>query len=102
MSYTIGARIRAYREKCGITQRELAEQIGVQYAVISNWETGRNRPNVDILLKLCDAFCTTADELLGLQKSESDGFSPEAIRVAKKFDGAEEKKRKIVVEILDL
>ena len=68
MAYKIGIRIRDFRESKGLTQKELAEIVGVQDAVISNWETGRNRPNVDVLKKLCTALNTSADELIGIKR----------------------------------
>ena len=40
MLYEIGLRIREFREARGMTQRQLAREIGVNEAVISNWETG--------------------------------------------------------------
>ena len=36
--------VRAVREQLGLTQEELAEEIGVTTKTINNWENGRNRP----------------------------------------------------------
>ena len=36
--------IKAVRSQLGLTQEELAEQIGVTVKTINNWENGRNRP----------------------------------------------------------
>lgn len=38
--YDIGKRIRKYREECNMTQRQLAERIGVSNNRVSNWEQG--------------------------------------------------------------
>ena len=102
MAYRIGSRIRDFRETRGLTQKELAEIIGVQDAVISNWETGRNRPNVDVLMKLCSALGTSADDLLGINSINEKNISKEAENVAEAYDNAEEKIKQIIKNILDL
>ena len=102
MLYEIGLRIREFREARGLTQRQLARDIGVNEAVISNWETGKNRPNVDVLKKLCSSLGVSADALLGTGRECAELLSPDARRVAEKFDRAEEKRRRLVREILDL
>jgi len=37
-------RIQALRQHLGLTQRELAEQLGTRQQTISEWEVGRYRP----------------------------------------------------------
>ncbi|HEX2942493.1 MAG TPA: helix-turn-helix transcriptional regulator, partial [Rhodopila sp.] len=37
----IGARIRAVRQDRGITQDDLARQVGVSRSAVAQWETGR-------------------------------------------------------------
>jgi DNA-binding transcriptional regulator YiaG len=36
--------VRALRERLGMTQRELAEELGVRQQTVSEWETGVYRP----------------------------------------------------------
>ena len=52
MNYEIGSRIRKYREANNITQKELAQKIGVSSSRVSNWEQGLYRPDVDILANI--------------------------------------------------
>jgi transcriptional regulator with XRE-family HTH domain len=40
----LGERIRAYRRKNGLTQRQLAEQIGLKAGGVSDWELGKHPP----------------------------------------------------------
>ena len=49
MSYQIGLRIRKFREANNMTQKQLADKIGVTGSRVSNWEQGIHRPDVDIL-----------------------------------------------------
>lgn len=69
MKYEIGIRIRKYRELRGLSQKELADLIGVSNSRISNWEQGINRPNADIISDLCRALDVSPSELLDIQIS---------------------------------
>lgn len=42
---TFGERLRAARLRAGLTQRELAERIGVGQQVVSEWEMGKRVPD---------------------------------------------------------
>lgn len=72
MKYEIGNRIRKFREELGISQKQLAEQIGVSNSRISNWEQGINRPDADILVKLCTALNVSPSSLLGVKLSTDE------------------------------
>ncbi len=72
MRYSIGNRIRKYRENIGISQKELARRIGVTNSRVSNWEQGVNRPDADILVKLCVALSVSPSELLDVHLSDDD------------------------------
>ena len=52
------------REKSGLTQREVAEHMGVDQSAVSFWETGKTRPRAALLVKLAGLYCCTVDELL--------------------------------------
>lgn len=67
--YDIGIRIRKFRQLLGISQKELANRIGVSNSRVSNWEQGINRPDADIIAKLCVALNVSPSELLDIQLS---------------------------------
>lgn len=52
------------REKSGLTQREVAEHMGVDQSAVSFWETGKTRPRAALLIKLAGLYHCTVDELL--------------------------------------
>jgi transcriptional regulator with XRE-family HTH domain len=66
---TVGSRsnIAQIREQRGLTQRQLAEVVGVTEATIANWERGRSGAEWFIRLsKLCQALeCQPGDLLDG-------------------------------------
>lgn len=66
MKYEIGTKIRYFRERKGLNQKQLANQIGVSNSRVSNWEQGINRPDADTLASLCVALDVSADELLDI------------------------------------
>lgn len=72
MKYEIGSRIRKYREKKGISQTELAQMLGIKNNRVSNWEQGLNRPDADILTKLCYVLDVSPSELLGVQLTDNE------------------------------
>lgn len=59
-------RIRFYRERKCIGQKMLAEAIGVKKNAVSNWESGRSRPDMALLPKICKVLEVSIDELFGL------------------------------------
>lgn len=83
----IGNDIKKYRELNGFTQKQLAEKLGISSARLSNWELGTNRPDVDMLAKLCNILNVSANTLLHLDEQVSD-LSDEALAVARAFDSA--------------
>ena len=67
LRYEIGSRIRKYREENNLSQKQLAEKIGVSNSRVSNWEQGLNRPDADILAAICVALDVSPSLLLGIQ-----------------------------------
>ena len=56
-------RLRQYRKDKGLTQQELADQLGVSNKTVSRWESG-SYPDVTTLVALARALGVTVDELL--------------------------------------
>lgn len=72
----IGANIRRARVRRKLTQDDLAQTVHTTRQTISNYETGRSRPDVETLQRLADALGVELTELL-------DGEpSPDARRAA--------------------
>lgn len=51
-----GLLIRTLRKSKGLTQKDLAERLGVVPKTVSKWETGQGFPDVSIISSLADAF----------------------------------------------
>lgn len=53
---TIGERLKMARHMAGLSQRDLAEKVGVSAMTISNYERGDNVPDSDMLIHLAKAL----------------------------------------------
>ena len=60
----VGQRIRRERLKRTMTQRDLAEEVGVGAPHISKIEAGRESPSDELLRSIADALDCDFDELL--------------------------------------
>ena len=61
---TYNEKLISLRKKYGYTQEQLAEKIGVSRQAISRWEAGETMPDTACLIKLCDVFQVSADQLI--------------------------------------
>ena len=69
MHYVSSDGIRSLRESLNITQKELAERIGVSDKAVSKWETGRGLPDVSVLALLAEALGVSISELFAGAKT---------------------------------
>ena len=53
---TVGERIKEQRRGYGLTQKQLAEKMGVAEITIRQYETGKRIPSLDMLQKIADAL----------------------------------------------
>ena len=60
----VGNQIKKYRQSINLTQEELAEKIYVTRQTVSNWENGKNYPDLNSLIMLCDLFNISLDILV--------------------------------------
>lgn len=66
-----GGFFKELRKEKGMTQEQLAEQLNVSGRTISRWETGKNMPDLDILIEIADFYEVDIRELIdGERKSE--------------------------------
>lgn len=65
-------KLKELRKEKKLTQKEIAEQIGIKQNSYSDWETGKNEPNLENIVKLSRILDTSTDELLGRQVNFGD------------------------------
>ena len=87
---SIGSFLSELRKEKGITQRDLADYLGVSDKTISHWECDKYSPDISVIPILAEYFGVTCDEILRGEKkapehSEID-FSYEALDKESEFE----------------
>ena len=76
---TFGATISALRKGKGMTQLELARQMGVTDKAVSKWERDLSFPDVTSLPKLAEVLDTSVDELLEVKTTAQEKPTPSKV-----------------------
>ena len=87
---TVAKNLLYYRKKNKITQKELADKLGVKHNAISSWENGVNSIDIDTLFRVCQIFGVTVNDMYGMHSDyqpttvaahfDGDKFTPEAVK----------------------
>ena len=64
----IGQFIKKIRQDNKLTQKELADKLGVTYQAVSKWENGKNVPDISIMKEISKMFNVDIDEILDGEK----------------------------------
>lgn len=79
-----GNTLKTLRIKHNLTQKQLADKLGLTKSVISAYETGLRMPSYDVLISLARIFKTSTDYLLGInyhQAADLSGLSEDEIAI---------------------
>lgn len=60
--------LRVLRKERGVTQVRLGKALNYGYTAIANYESGRNEPSLDDLIRLAAFLDVSVDELLGTER----------------------------------
>lgn len=88
------------RKELSMKQREVCEMADVNYKYISNLETGRSVPSLEMIMKLCEVLDTTPDYLLLGTDIESDKVADR--QLLEKISRLSSKKKRLISGIIDL
>ena len=70
----IGKFIAERRKNCNMTQKQMAEKLGVSDKAVSKWETGKSMPDNSLLMELCLLLGINVNELLSGEKLSEDNY----------------------------
>lgn len=82
---TIGGRIAKLRIDAGLSQKELADELVVERALVNYWENNKRQIKIDDVIKLSTKFRVTCDYILrgikaeNLNVNERTGLSDESV-----------------------
>jgi len=79
-NYVTGTVIKQLREKCGMTQVELAERIGVSDKTVSKWETAKGLPDISLLQPLAQTLGVSVIELMNGEPIANNNISANLLR----------------------
>ncbi len=89
---TMENKIKALRQKAGMTQEKVAERMGVSRQAVAKWEAGESAPSTRNLLKLAEIFDTTADVLMNCQAPSKEQPYESENKERKAIDSRKKKK----------
>lgn len=69
MNISIGNNIKMARKKMGLTQEELASQLGVTAQAVSRWESETGMPDISMVVPLARTLSISTDTLFGLTQT---------------------------------
>ncbi|MBM6897918.1 helix-turn-helix transcriptional regulator [Pseudoflavonifractor capillosus] len=70
MTKTLGARIAALRKEKGMTQLELAQQMGVTDKAVSKWERDLSCPDINTIPRLAEVLGVSLEDLMQIYTPE--------------------------------
>jgi len=62
---TFGANLVEAREKLGISQKQLAELLGITATRLNYWEKDKRQPDIEMIKKIAEILKTSPSDLLG-------------------------------------
>jgi transcriptional regulator with XRE-family HTH domain len=78
----IGACIRLFREKAGLTQEKLASQANISYQYLSGIETGKENFTIQVLDSLASVLKTPLRNLIAIAFENANGIRPPTVNPA--------------------
>ena len=62
----MGKKLKSLRTEKKLTQKQIADRIGLAISAVSSYESGTRYPSYDVLIKLAQIFHVSTDYLLGI------------------------------------
>ena len=99
----VGAFLKDLRKEKEITQEQLAEELGVSGRTISRWETGKNMPDISLLVEIAEFFDVSIPEIIKGERKSENMKNEEVKEVAETMsDYAKAEKEELVKSIRNM
>lgn len=92
----LGTRIRDARKRKGLSQIDLAGEVGISVTHMGNIETGKKDFSVDIFMRIVEALSCSADDLLGTGVEHS--ASQYEQKLYNILEGCNDKEKEIILD----
>ena len=90
----VAKNLQYFRRRAGLTQKALAEKLGVRNNTISQWENCVNSVDVDSLFKACCILGISVNDIYG--KYTTTEPAPPPHRIARAYDRADDHTQRVV------
>ena len=67
----MGEKLKSLRIEKNLTQKQVADRIGLAISAVSSYESGTRYPSYDVLVKLARIFHVSTDYLLGMTNTRN-------------------------------
>ena len=98
----VGAFLKHLRKEKGITQEKLSEELGVSGRTISRWETGKNMPDISLLVEIAEFFDVSIPEIIKGERKSEDMKEEEKEVAETMSDYAKAEKEQLVKSIRNM
>ena len=95
-----GKYIAEKRKQLGMTQKQLAEQVGITDKAVSKWERGKSIPDSAVMEELCEVLNISINEFFSGEDIREEDYSDKAeenIRVLIEQSDVQKKRSRVVV-----
>lgn len=101
-----GLRVRTLRKALRLTQKDLADTLGVSRSAVASYENGTRYPDYSVLLKMASFFQVSVDHLLGVDAMNKEDSVQYTLldEIAQMLNAAPihpDEKQKVLEEISD-
>ena len=98
----VGAFLKHLRKEKGITQEKVSEELGVSGRTISRWETGKNMPDISLLVEIAEFFDVSIPEIIKGERKSEDMKEEEKEVAETMSDYAKAEKEQLVKSIRNM
>lgn len=98
-----GDRLKVFRKQAGLTQEQVAEEVGLTKSAVSQWETNVSQPDIPSLIVLRRLFGVSLDVLIcGDSPDGNEGMllSASERSLVQRFRSLPPKKREAALNLL--
>lgn len=88
--FSLADRIKSLRERAGLTQADIARQIGISRSGVNSWEMGLSVPSTQYIVELAKKFKVSTDYLLGMDDTSCISIS-----------GLTDKQVAVLIDVID-
>ena len=92
-----GERFKAFRLIKGMSQKKVADAMGINSLNISNYELNKSRPSLESIIKMADVFNISIDKLLGHEVNYSKTNKDEEMEILELLESLQD--NSLVVQV---